>query len=677
MSTPFQPVCCTTPKRTRWYYRIFWTLASFGTFWFLLQWIRFVPTEFSWSAYAGFSWRTLSIFIGVAILTPFFRRLPFGLSPHDTTAREDTAAAWMYFTLFFTLFFAAFAPLSPLTSFSNEVRHAWRWMFNASILLVFVPRLLRWNPIRSLTGAIVLSLWPFSFVQPWLLFLFWPFALWVFFEFLDDLLLRIGFYRTGITVALGLGASFVLAHCFSVMTTGFQWLAFLVPLAIFTLIALFPMRKSITPAPVSSWSFPWSNSALIVFFVVGSSVLLLPSVHAARAIRHKIRHGNSQTVATPFLHIRDTADGHLHIEVDSKDVPQSANIKGYARPVGVIMRFDATCTLEWVRLGTHNETPSFVKKFSPWLSKFSGFPASRSVLDELDTVSGATLSTRAIRQVVHEVRARVCTEILHVQTDTRLVQVSKHSWHDIALATTFLLLAIFLYFYLSHTGRILLLLAAFTVFGLVHNLQLSLVDAGLLVTGVLPSSLAKRILLFSALGTALLFGPLWCSFLCPVGAAQEILHMLSRLARKEKFWQLLRTNSWRPDPRLLPILVAQFSKYILLGIVLLAFVGTLDQRFLSWDPLSFFFALPPQSWTLYIVWAAGIGLPSLLLYRPWCRFLCPFGALLMLLGKFAVLNRFFPIRKFRECDFGTKSAHDVHCIRCQRCCVVRKHTEPA
>lgn len=671
-----EPVCCTTPDRTRRYHRIFWTFISFAGFWLLLKFIRFQPTEFSWSKTAGFSWRTLGILTATAVLVRAFRRLPFGRGV-DETAREGAAAAWMYFTFFFTLFFAIFSPVSPLESFSDGTRRAWLWFFNLSVLLVFAPRLLRWDPVRPLAGAIVLSLWPLSYVQPWLMFFFWPLALWGFFEFLEDLLIRAGFWRTGLTLALGLGAGFVLAHCFVAMTTGFQWTAFLAPLAAFAPLALVSGKKPVSPAPPASWSFPWSGAALVVFLAMGAAVILLPSVHAARAVRHELRHGGPETVQTPFPHIRDTADGHLHVEVDSKDVPQSAGIKGYAGPVGVVMRFDAACTLEWVRLGTHNETPSFVKKFSPWLSKFAGFPASRSVLDEIDTVSGATLSTRAIRQAVHEVRSRVCTEILHVKTDTRLVQGPRDSWHDAILPAFFLLIAVFLWFFLSNAGRILLMIASFAVLGFVHNFQLSLVDAGLLVTGVLPSSLAKRIFLFAALGGALFLGPLWCSFLCPVGAAQEILHMLSRLVRGEKLWQLARTGAMRPDPRSLPVLAAQSVKYLLLGGSLAIFGWTLDQRFLGWDPLSFLFALPPQSWILYLAWAAGIGLPSLVLYRPWCRFACPFGALLMLMGKFAFLGRFFPVRKLKDCDFGTKSVHDLHCIRCQRCCTSLLRKNPA
>jgi polyferredoxin len=116
--------------------------------------------------------------------------------------------------------------------------------------------------------------------------------------------------------------------------------------------------------------------------------------------------------------------------------------------------------------------------------------------------------------------------------------------------------------------------------------------------------------------------------------------MVSRLVRREKISQLLRTGRPTPDPRSRLILAAQFTKYILLGAALAAFEWTLDQRFLSWDPLSFLFALPPHSWLLYLAWAAAIGLPSLVLYRPWCRFLCPLGALLMLLGKFAFLDAF-------------------------------------
>jgi len=109
------------------------------------------------------------------------------------------------------------------------------------------------------------------------------------------------------------------------------------------------------------------------------------------------------------------------------------------------------------------------------------------------------------------------------------------------------------------------------------------------------------------------------------------------------------------------------SKTGLLAASLVGFALTLNQRFLSWDPLAILFALPPQALQYYPI-AIALAVSSVFQFRPWCRFLCPLGAAFLVLSRLAPLVRFFPVRVLPSCDFGVTSARDVSCIRCQRCC---------
>ncbi|MBU1069255.1 4Fe-4S binding protein, partial [Myxococcota bacterium] len=218
-------------------------------------------------------------------------------------------------------------------------------------------------------------------------------------------------------------------------------------------------------------------------------------------------------------------------------------------------------------------------------------------------------------------------------------------------------------------GTLVGIVASLVLLGILHNYQLSLVDLGLATTGIFPSAFPKTMLLLAALGLAVLAGPLWCSFLCPVGALQELIHVVARLVRgRFRDWRTVLACAPNPlDVKNRWVQAAGFLKYVVLAGALTGFAITLNQRFLSWDPLSYLFALPWQALHYHFI-AAGIVLSSVFTYRPYCRFFCPLGAAFLLLGRFAPLARFFPVRILRTCDFGAHSARDISCIRCQRCC---------
>ena len=70
-------------------------------------------------------------------------------------------------------------------------------------------------------------------------------------------------------------------------------------------------------------------------------------------------------------------------------------------------------------------------------------------------------------------------------------------------------------------------------------------------------------------------------------------------------------------------------------------------------------------WVLLVLSVSLVG--SLFYVRFWCRYFCPFGALLSLSNKIALLQRFAPPRRFEHCDLGVRAEFDVDCIRCNRC----------
>jgi len=128
-------------------------------------------------------------------------------------------------------------------------------------------------------------------------------------------------------------------------------------------------------------------------------------------------------------------------------------------------------------------------------------------------------------------------------------------------------------------------------------------------------SLAVVLIFALPLAFALLVGRVFCSSVCPLGAIQDVV--------------LLR-------PVRVPDWLAQglgYVPYVYLGAATL-FAAT-DSRYLicEYDPFVSFFRMEGRAWMLL----AGAGLLAIatVVGRPYCRFLCPYGALLGLCARAA------------------------------------------
>ena len=133
-------------------------------------------------------------------------------------------------------------------------------------------------------------------------------------------------------------------------------------------------------------------------------------------------------------------------------------------------------------------------------------------------------------------------------------------------------------------------------------------------------------------GLALLTGRLFCGHACPVGAAQELM---SRLTPRKLDISRIRPRTIR----------AVFT-------VAIAAMAVVTPLFLSVSPFRFFdlkFVLGATAVFLIILIASAV------VYRPWCRLLCPFGAI----SELAARKSAFRLRKDVDCS---------ECGLCDRVC---------
>lgn len=210
-------------------------------------------------------------------------------------------------------------------------------------------------------------------------------------------------------------------------------------------------------------------------------------------------------------------------------------------------------------------------------------------------------------------------------------------------------------------------LHALCPFGGVETL-VSLFSFGVIVKKVHASSIVLMVIVFIL---ALLLGAVFCGWICPLGSIQEWMSKLGRKIFKSKYNHFIPKSV---DG------ILKYGRYVVLGYIIYGTTMSLKLIFEEWDP---YYALY-NFWTgevgvASIIFLLSVLVASLFIERPWCRYLCPYGAVLGWFNKMSI----FKIRRnkatcigCKKCDYvcpmnidiSTKKAiTDIKCIRCLKC----------
>lgn len=203
------------------------------------------------------------------------------------------------------------------------------------------------------------------------------------------------------------------------------------------------------------------------------------------------------------------------------------------------------------------------------------------------------------------------------------------------------------------------------------SLRLALAGGG--IHPVHPAGLA---ILLGALLASLLVPRSFCSHVCPLGGVSELLGDLGRrlLGRT---WLLPR---WLDVPlRTIKYLLLAFfmwATWIAMGLPsLLGFLDSPYNRVADVKMLLFF--AEPSRLTVGVV--AALVIASVLVRDVWCRYLCPYGALLGLLGRLSPLKVDRDVATCIDCQACTRACpariavhtatrvRHVECSGCQDC----------
>lgn len=192
--------------------------------------------------------------------------------------------------------------------------------------------------------------------------------------------------------------------------------------------------------------------------------------------------------------------------------------------------------------------------------------------------------------------------------------------------------------------------------------------AGSFTQKIHDSSFILMILVFV---TAILFGPVFCGWICPFGSVQEWFGKIGRKLFKKRYNNFIPGKIDR---------ILRYLRYVVLLWVLIMTAVSTKLIFSDFDPYYALF----NFWTgeVAITGFAALGavlVLSIFVERPFCKYACPYGAVLGLSNLF----RIFKIRRNNEtciscskCDkacsmnievSSTKNVLNHQCISCFAC----------
>jgi len=137
-------------------------------------------------------------------------------------------------------------------------------------------------------------------------------------------------------------------------------------------------------------------------------------------------------------------------------------------------------------------------------------------------------------------------------------------------------------------------------------------------------------LMWLVLGLTLLFGPVFCGWVCPFGTVQEFIGKIGRKIFKKRY------NNFIPSVIDKPL---RYLRYVILALVVVNTAISGKLLFSNFDPYYALFNIWSSEVTRLSLLVLGLTLiGSLFVERPWCKYLCPLGALLGIFNLFRIVK---------------------------------------
>lgn len=358
-------------------------------------------------------------------------------------------------------------------------------------------------------------------------------------------------------------------------------------------------------------------SLVVVMLVLSAAAIL----RDGRIFGHDLRQTHAAVVSvaqgSDTLEVQPDGTFVVNTRVLAKDV------QGYGGPVPLKIHIGKDGKLTAIEAEPNAESPDFFDRAKELFSRWQGKTIDEAMAEDVDAVSGATFSSKAI---IRNVQRGLAYAKQHGLADGGKGAQKESAEHTVATGWTLgsivaliavLLGAVVPLFTNNRRLHLVQLVVNVVVLGLwtgtfvSYTLFLRLFAGGVSLSAI--GTLAAPLLM---LIVALLY-PLagrsghYCAHVCPFGSAQELAGKLSR-------------RKLRITPRVLRVLTA--LRNLLWGVLMaLLLTGTCT----AWIDYELFTAFIYSSASVWVIVLAVLFLVlSVWVPRPYCRFVCPTGALM-------------------------------------------------
>ncbi len=365
-----------------------------------------------------------------------------------------------------------------------------------------------------------------------------------------------------------------------------------------------------------------------------------------------------------YFKVRDANDKPVGYVFSSEDL--APEVRGFGGKMNLGIYIDTIGRLINFHIIQSNETPAYLDLLSQtdanepaWYDHLKGRKLFQTQpFKDIHAVTGATVSSEAILSALESsgqrFASRVLGQPLEPESKERSGFADLTDNNGIYLIGAFAL-ALIITYRGGFWSRLAVLCFNFVVGGIILNAQYSSEQIASILSLQTPALVLSGAFLL-VIGIPLLiifFGNIFCGYICPFGALQELLGYIV----PERFKPTISKEAMQK---------ARFVKYAVLFVAITVFFISRNRTTLGADPLISIFNL--RFLQLSIVSITAIALLGSFLYtRFWCRYLCPAGAFLSLFNNLVILKRYIPAKKFGLCEFGLTGKDQMDCIYCDRC----------
>jgi len=333
----------------------------------------------------------------------------------------------------------------------------------------------------------------------------------------------------------------------------------------------------------------------------------------------------------PFWVGYDKDGKRLAVLVLTSAIARKESLGYSGSPVAAVLALDPrSLCIKALEFLPNDETPVYVgDMFKPefarqYIGKGPDDPFRAG--EDVQALSGATYTTNAINRSIRESLRRVRAAMLGRRPPVALP--SPFVWLQTLVVAALFVAAVFAMLARLARVRLLLLAASILLLGFIwaglmlsaRNIVDLITHPADFVSGPFFRSGPLLILLFGGLGGAILFGRLYCGFICPFGALCEVIWTFNpKKVRVRPQKNLLFVKSG-----FLGLLVA--FGFLLPRVDLLKHIEPFGPTFRMMDVVATITAL-----VLIAI--------SAVVFRFYCRFVCPLGAVFEVLSFFRIFRR--------------------------------------